>query len=907
MFRVYYGPGEVRTNNTGVDLGAFSVTELPVADPENMNIRKAIHWFTLSFSLDPNQYTVTIRALFTVDQSDIKWELRPIDRTVVWKRWLDICRMRGWQPVILVQAVMKDSIGDYRLGREAGESSHTVIVEAEEIEVTNQAVNEEVHQFEHEDDDAEAETTQVEPTGQADEAEHIESLLQTMDNEDREGDDAEIHEDEDSADESEHSVAPVPKAWNQEHNMHVNDSHDSPWEYCEIQIGTMYRDKKDLTNAVRQWAMSTQRIFHTDVSDKKYFTARCVAEGCQCKVHAYVPKYEVNWVVSDIVPHTCVRSNVLTEHDNLTSTLIAQLLFSDIVEKKDMEVKKIQQEIYSKYAYRISYGKAWRAKQKALEMRFGSYEDSYHNIVGLLEALQARNPGTYLDFCFIEAIAPYQIMQRAFFALGPCIESFRHCRPLLCVDGTFLTGKFKGQILTAIGVDGNNQIMPLAMAFVESENYSSWVWFFRNLKRGIVRDRPNVCIIHDRHPGILKAVKVLAEPSEEETDPWPDIQSRWCMRHLGANFYSQFRNKRLMKMFKRLCKQNQQRKFDELWKRLDEFTSNEIAQRRRNTPPDAPVNPEDEPRELCALPAIDPPGTRRKKGKDVRKFSQWIQKESLHRWSLLHDTHGARYGIMTTNLAEIYNFVLRGQRALPLVAIVEGVLHGTIRYFQERFQKACMHDNLNPVTPYCFEVSQYMGKKVDKARTHGVRSVGNQELRFEVQLRDKTGFGTSHIVLTHEVKIGMEQIPTCTCTCNKPKLLHLPCSHVIAACGLIRLETGSFVSQYFSKQSVINCWSGEFYGYRLVGNYTKIQNIEELVYIPDFRRRREGRGRRKTRRIRNDMDQSEAGGPTRQCLHCAAYGHRAKYCPQLTTENAPVRGGRASTRGERGIGRGQVE
>jgi len=45
--------------------------------------------------------------------------------------------------------------------------------------------------------------------------------------------------------------------------------------------------------------------------------------------------------------------------------------------------------------------------------------------------------------------------------------------PVISIDGTFLTGKYKGQILTAIGVDGNNQIVALAIAFVEDENYDS--------------------------------------------------------------------------------------------------------------------------------------------------------------------------------------------------------------------------------------------------------------------------------------------------------------------------------------------------------------------------------------------------------------------------------------------------
>jgi hypothetical protein len=57
---------------------------------------------------------------------------------------------------------------------------------------------------------------------------------------------------------------------------------------------------------------------------------------------------------------------------------------------------------------------------------------------------------------------------------------------VLFVDGTFFTSKYKGQILTAIGMDGNNQIVPLAFAFVESENTERWSWFFRHIKIAIV-------------------------------------------------------------------------------------------------------------------------------------------------------------------------------------------------------------------------------------------------------------------------------------------------------------------------------------------------------------------------------------------------------------------------------------
>jgi hypothetical protein len=65
----------------------------------------------------------------------------------------------------------------------------------------------------------------------------------------------------------------------------------------------------------------------------------------------------------------------------------------------------------------------------------------------------------------------------------------------------------------------------------------AWLWFFRQIKIAIVKNRPNVCIIHDRHADILKAVKTLKEAGPDEETPWLDLQSRWFMRHIGANFF----------------------------------------------------------------------------------------------------------------------------------------------------------------------------------------------------------------------------------------------------------------------------------------------------------------------------------------------------------------------------------
>jgi hypothetical protein len=153
---------------------------------------------------------------------------------------------------------------------------------------------------------------------------------------------------------------------------------------------------------------------------------------------------------------------------------------------------------------------------------------------------------------------------------------------------------------------------------VESENTESWLWFFRQIKIAIVKEWPNMCIIHDRHAGILKAVKTGKEASSHEETSWHDLQSRWCIKHLGINFSSQFRSKDLMNLFKKLCKQDQEWKYAFLRQKMHDFTGEHVkrkaawaaavgahaalvaAQQGTTLPPKV------EPVGLCNLPGFDP-------------------------------------------------------------------------------------------------------------------------------------------------------------------------------------------------------------------------------------------------------------------------------------------------------------
>ena len=139
---------------------------------------------------------------------------------------------------------------------------------------------------------------------------------------------------------------------------------------------------------------------------------------------------------------------------------------------------------------------------------------------------------------------------------------------------------------------------------------------------------------------------------------------------------------------------------------------------------------------------------------------------------------------------------------------------------------------------------------------------------------DRARAGVLSERVTQELLIQHNGPPLCSC--RKPSLLHLPCSHLIAACSVAALQPSAFVSPYFTKDAAVVTWSQEVYSVEILGPFT--EDRHQKMYIPDEATKR-GKGRRQTRRIRNGMDESEAGKAPRRCNQCGQYGHNYKKCP----------------------------
>ena len=92
-----------------------------------------------------------------------------------------------------------------------------------------------------------------------------------------------------------------------------------------------------------------------------------------------------------------------------------------------------------------------------------------------------------------------------FIAFGASISGWNYHRPVISVDRTHLKTKFGGSLLIASVMDGDAHIFPIGYDILDSENDSSWEWFFLKLKEAI-----GVCesmvVISDTHISIAKAI-----------------------------------------------------------------------------------------------------------------------------------------------------------------------------------------------------------------------------------------------------------------------------------------------------------------------------------------------------------------------------------------------------------------
>ncbi|KAG8385982.1 hypothetical protein BUALT_Bualt03G0101700 [Buddleja alternifolia] len=144
------------------------------------------------------------------------------------------------------------------------------------------------------------------------------------------------------------------------------------------------------------------------------------------------------------------------------------------------------------------------AKRKALKVIEGKAEDQYDQLWNYAQELKRSNPMSTIVMGFLT-----------------------DCRPVIGVDGCHLKGPYGGILLTAVSVDPNNSLYPIAYVVVSGETKEAWEWFLWLLKADLGIERPDdFTFVSDKQKDLIPAFELVFLGAE----------NRFCVRHLHENF-----------------------------------------------------------------------------------------------------------------------------------------------------------------------------------------------------------------------------------------------------------------------------------------------------------------------------------------------------------------------------------
>ena len=93
-----------------------------------------------------------------------------------------------------------------------------------------------------------------------------------------------------------------------------------------------------------------------------------------------------------VEPHTCLSNRGKENNQQLTACYLARHILGLVDENNDISVSSLQQSISGFVKYDVKYGNAWRTKQIALAIRWGSWEEAYNRVPRILCAMHYYNP-----------------------------------------------------------------------------------------------------------------------------------------------------------------------------------------------------------------------------------------------------------------------------------------------------------------------------------------------------------------------------------------------------------------------------------------------------------------------------------------------------------------------------------
>lgn len=206
--------------------------------------------------------------------------------------------------------------------------------------------------------------------------------------------------------------------------------------------------------------------------------------------------------------HTCLQKKLPHTH---TSVWVAYQFLDKW--KGDLKVieKAIKDELMTLYGVACPMTKLMKAQRVGREIIGADHAEAYTKLTQFTSAVEGLDQSHKVILEIDSNVYTREPRFKGLFlSFSDTHWAFKlWCRPFIAVDGWPLGGEYGGVMLTALGLDGNDGILPIAMYEVESETSFTWYDFLEKLN-GVLRvdNGQGFCVLSDGENGVAEGIEM---------------------------------------------------------------------------------------------------------------------------------------------------------------------------------------------------------------------------------------------------------------------------------------------------------------------------------------------------------------------------------------------------------------
>ncbi|KAL2245754.1 UNVERIFIED_CONTAM: hypothetical protein Sindi_2843600 [Sesamum indicum] len=393
-------------------------------------------------------------------------------------------------------------------------------------------------------------------------------------------------------------------------------------------LGMMFSTKGELRNAIQSHAIKTRRHIICTKSDPSRYYAKCGDTNCDWRLHARKVKDECTFQIRDYNPkHKCAKTFNLK---NVKSSWLCDKYLDKFKSDPKRSVKGFRVDAINEIRCHISKDQAYRAKRKALKKLEGSPEYQYTRLWDYADEIRRTNPGSTV-IVGTEDVGGENRFSKFYVCFSAMKIGFKEgCRKIIGVDGCHLKGPHGGILLTAVGVDPNNNLYPIAYAVVNTESRETWEWFLILLKTDLaIENQSEYVFMSDKQKGLIQAFQEVL----------PAAPHRFCVRHMHSNFKNAG--------FRGLAFKHA------LWRAAKACNKGEFKARMRDI-------------QVLDQTAFD-----------------WFSDKPPEQWSRSHFSPNVKCDMLLNNCCETFNMMILDAREKPILTMLEWIRE----FFMKRLQE----------------------------------------------------------------------------------------------------------------------------------------------------------------------------------------------------------------------------